>query len=69
MVEYGNGVSQGTSLAGGGGGGSGNMDVGVELGRWVDSAAHTISTMPPAQLIFIAFVVIAGLFVLKRVLL
>ena len=41
----------------------------VELGRWVDSAAHTISTMPPAQLIFIAFVVIAGLFVLKRVLL
>jgi hypothetical protein len=70
MVEYGNGVSQGTSLAGGGGGGGGgNMDVGVELGRWVDSAAHTISTMPPAQLIFIAFVVIAGLFVLKRVLL
>jgi hypothetical protein len=69
MVEYGNGVSQGTGLAGGGGGGGGNMDVGVELGRWVDSAAHTISTMPPAQLIFIAFVVIAGLFVLKRVLL
>jgi hypothetical protein len=70
MVEYGNGVSQGTGLAGGGGGGGGgNMDVGVELGRWVDSAAHTISTMPPAQLIFIAFVLIAGLFVLKRVLL
>jgi hypothetical protein len=69
MVEYGNGVSQGTGLAGGGGGGGGgNMDVGVELGRWVDSAAHTISTMPPAQLIFIAFVLIAGLFVLKRVL-
>jgi hypothetical protein len=69
MVEYGNGVSQGTGIAGGGGGGGGNMDVGAELGRWVDSAAHTISTMPPAQLIFIAFVLIAGLFVLKRVLL
>ena len=69
MVEYGNGVSQGTSIAGGGGGGGGgSMDLGVELGRWVDSAARTISVMPPAQLIFIAFVLIAGLFVLKRVL-
>ena len=68
MVEYGNGVSQGTGIAGGGGGGGGNVDLGVEVGRWVDSAAHTISTMPPAQLIFIAFVLIAGLFVLKRVL-
>ena len=71
MVEYGNGVSQGTGIAtgAGGGGGGGNVDLGVEVGRWVDSAAHTISTMPPAQLIFIAFVLIAGLFVLKRVLL
>jgi hypothetical protein len=70
MVEYGNGVSQGAGqVAGGsGGGGGGSVDVGRELGSWVSSAAHTIQTMPPAELVFILFVVIAGLFVLRRAL-
>ena len=70
MVEYGNGVGQATEVAGGGGGHAAqNLDAGAAFGQFISSSVHTISTMPPAQLIFIAFVVIAGLFVLKRVLL
>jgi len=52
MVEYGNGVSQGAGqVAGGHGGGGGPVDVG---------------TAPPAELIFLAVVVVVGLFVVKR---
>jgi hypothetical protein len=71
MVEYGNGVSQGAGQVSGGsgGGGGGSLDVGREVGNWVSSAAHTIQTMPPAELLFIAVVLVLGLFVVKRVLL
>ena len=69
MVEYGNGVSQGAGqVAGSHGGGGGSVDVGVQIGNWFSSAAHTISTMPPAELIFLGVVVLVGLFVLKRAL-
>jgi hypothetical protein len=69
MVEYGNGVSQGVGIAGGhGGGGGGSADVGAAVGNWVSNAVHTVSTLPPGELIFLVFVVIAGLFVLRRAL-
>ena len=68
MVEYGHGVGQATGLAGGGGGGGGSVDLGAEVSNFISNAGHTISTMPPAQLLFLAFVVIAGLVVLKRAL-
>ena len=67
MVEYGNGVSQGAGqVAGGHGGGGGSVDVGTAIGDWFSNAAHTIETMPPAELIFLGVVVILGLFLIKR---
>jgi hypothetical protein len=68
MVEYGNGIGEGTGQVAGHGGGGGSMDVGVALGSWISNAVHTIATMPPAELAFLVFVLIAGLFVLKRAL-
>lgn len=66
MVEYGNGVGQGAGQAAGShGGGGGSLDAGAAIGGWVSNAIHTISTMPPAELGFLAFVVIAGIFVLR----
>jgi hypothetical protein len=65
MVEYGNGIGQTTGTTGGAGGG-GSMDAGAALGSFVDNAAHTISTMPPAQLAFLVIVVIVGFVILKR---
>ena len=65
MVEYGNGVSQGAGQAGGGGGG-GSVDVGAAIGDWVSNAGHTISTMPPAELVVLVVAVVAGLFLIKR---
>jgi hypothetical protein len=65
MVEYGNGVSQGAGGAGGGGGGD-SVDVGAAIGDWVSNAGHTISTMPPAELAVLIVAIIAGLFLVKR---
>ena len=65
MVEYGNGVSQGAGGAGGGGGG-GSVDIGAAIGDWVSNAGHTISTMPPAELAVLIVAIIAGLFLVKR---
>lgn len=66
MVEYGNGVGAATGVAGGGSGGGGQMDAGVALGRFVDNAASTISTMPPMQLALLVVIVIVGFVILKR---
>jgi len=66
MVEYGNGVGQGTGIAGGGGGGGGSVDLGTAIGDWFNNAAHTIETMPPFQLAILIVAVIAGLFLIKR---
>jgi hypothetical protein len=43
------------------------MDVGASLGHFVNDSAHTLSTMPPAALLALGFVVVVlGLFLLKR---
>jgi hypothetical protein len=67
MVEYGNGISQGAGQAGGSSGGGGG-DWGAAVGQAVTDAANTIAAMPPAQLLLIAVLIVAGLFVLKRAL-
>ncbi len=67
MVEYGNGVGEATGHVPAHAGG-GSMDAGAAIGSWVSNAVHTIATMPPAELAFLVFVLIAGLFVLKRAL-
>ena len=66
MVEYGNGVSQGAGHVGGGGGGGGSVDVGAAVGDWISNAGHTIATMPPAELAVLIVAVLAGLFLLRR---
>jgi hypothetical protein len=67
MVEYGNGVSQGAGqVSGGHGGGGGNVDLGTQLGSWVSSAQHTISTMPAWELAIVVVAVIAGLVLIRR---
>jgi hypothetical protein len=67
MVEYGNGVSQGAGgISGGHGGGGGSVDLGTAVGDWLSSAGHTISSMPPAELAVLVVAVLAGLFLLRR---
>jgi hypothetical protein len=67
MVEYGNGVSQGAGgFSGSHGGGGGSVDVGAAVGDWISNAGHTISTMPPAELAVLVVAVLAGLFLLRR---
>ena len=64
MVEYGNGVSQGTGIAGRGGGGGG--DAGAALGAWVGDTVHTIATLPPSTLAIALVVLIIGFVILRR---
>jgi len=66
MVEYGNGVSQGAGQVGGGHGGGGSVDVGAAVGDWIANAGHTIATMPPAELAVLIIALLAGLFLLRR---
>jgi hypothetical protein len=68
MVEYGNGVSGvAGQVAGGRSGGGGPVDVGAGLDQFVTSSIHTLATLPPAELVGLAFVVVVGLlFILKR---
>jgi hypothetical protein len=68
MVEYGNAVGHGAGAAGGGGGGGASVDVGTAIGNWINDAGNTISTMPAWELAVLVVAVIAGLFVLRRVL-
>jgi hypothetical protein len=65
MVEYGNGVSQGAGQVSGGHGGGG-VDLGAQLGSWVSSAQHTISTMPAWELAVVVVAVLAGLLLFRR---
>jgi hypothetical protein len=64
MVEYGNGVSQSTGIAGGSGGGQ--MDAGAAFGQFISNSVHTISSLPPSTLIIGAVVIVLGLLFLKR---
>jgi hypothetical protein len=63
MVEYGNGVGQ---VAGRSGSGGAQLDVGASIGQFVSNSAHTISTLPPAELLAIVVVVFLGLILLRR---
>lgn len=67
MVEYGNGVSGvAGQFAGGRTGGGGSVDVGAGFGQFVTNSVHTLSTLPPAELVGLAFVVGIGLLLLLR---
>jgi hypothetical protein len=65
MAEYGQAVGHTTSVAGGGGGG-GSVDVGAAVGNWITDAGNTISTMPTWELAVLIVAVIAGLFLVRR---
>jgi len=65
MVEYGNGVSHSTSVAGGSHGGQ-TMDAGPAIGQFLNDAVHNVSALPPTTL-FVGFVVIVvALLLFKR---
>jgi len=65
MAEYGQTVGH-TSGAVAGGGGGGSVDVGAAVSNWVNDASHTISTMPTWELAILIVAVIAGLFLVRR---
>jgi hypothetical protein len=68
MVEYGNGVSGvAGQVAGGRSAGAGPVDLGAGFNQFVTNSVHTISTLPPAELVGLSFVVVIGLLlILKR---
>ncbi len=67
MVEYGNGISGvAGQVAGSHGSGGGPVDMGASLGQFVTNSVHTLSTMPPAELLGVFVVTIVGLLLLKR---
>jgi hypothetical protein len=70
MVEYGNGVGQVAGRAGGSGGGGGgsSTDVGASLGQFLNDSVHTVSTLPPAELLVGIVIVFLALIFLKRAL-
>jgi hypothetical protein len=63
MVEYGNGVAQGTGAGGGGGGGG---DAGAAFGQLVGDTVHNIAALPPSTLAIAVVVLIIGLVILRR---
>jgi hypothetical protein len=68
MVEYGGAVSQGSGQAVGAGHGSaGSIDAGAAVSQFVGNASHTISTMPPGELVLLVVAVFIGLLILRRV--
>ena len=66
MLEYGQAVGQASGTTGSGSGGS--IDLGAGISHFISDAAARISALPPVALVLLAAVVIlAGLFVLKRI--
>jgi hypothetical protein len=65
MVEYGQGVGHATGVAGGGGGG-GTQDLGAGAATFVSDTIHTVSTLPPEQLLLLVVAVFFGLILLRR---
>ena len=63
MVEYGNGVANGTGIAGGGGGGG---DAGAAFGQWVGQTVDHIAALPPSTLAIGLVVLIVGFIILRR---
>ncbi len=67
MVEYGNTVAHGAGeVPGGGHAGGGSIDVGANVSQFVNNAVHTVSTMPPEQLVLLCVAVFVGLLLLRR---
>jgi hypothetical protein len=68
MVEYGNGVGGvAGQVAGGRTAGGGPVDLGASLGQFMTNSVHTFSTLPAAEQVVLALVVVIGLlFVLRR---
>ncbi|HEY8988239.1 MAG TPA: hypothetical protein VIM39_04400 [Candidatus Limnocylindrales bacterium] len=64
MVEYGNGVSQTTGVAGGSHGGQA-VDAGAAVGQFIHDTVTNISALPPTTL-FLGFVVIVVAFVILK---
>jgi hypothetical protein len=65
MAEYGQTVGHGSGAVAGGGGG-GSVDVGTAVSNWINDAGRTISTMPAWELAILIVAVIAGLFLVRR---
>ncbi len=65
MGEYGNTVGQTSGIAGGSHAGQ-SVDAGAALGQFIDNSIHTLSTMPPAELIAGFVILVVGLMILKR---
>ena len=66
MAEYGQTVGHTSGAVAGGSGGGGSVDVGAAVSNWVNDASHTISTMPTWELAILIVAVIAGLFLVRR---
>lgn len=66
MVEYGQGVGQGTGMGGANPGTSGTQDLGAGVSAFVSDAVDTVSALPPEMLVLIAVVIFVGLIVLRR---
>lgn len=69
MVEYGQGVGQGTEAGGAiGGGGGGSQDLGAGAARALGDAVDTVMALPPEQLLLLVVAVFFGLILLRRAL-
>ena len=67
MVEYGNGVGHAAGeVPGGGHAAGGSIDVGANVSHFVNNAVHTVSTMPPEQLVLVIVAVFVGFLLLRR---
>jgi hypothetical protein len=64
MVEYGNGVSHSTGVAGGSHVG-GSADAGAAFGQFVNDTVQNITSLPPTTL-FLGFVVIVVAFIILK---
>ena len=65
MVEYGNGISQGTGAAGGSHGGQ-TMDAGAAFGQFISDTVHNISALPPTTLLVGFVVIVVAFLIFKR---
>jgi len=63
MVEYGNGVGQGTGATGGGGGGG---DAGAAFGQWIGDTVDNIAALPPSTLAIAVVLLVIGFVILRR---
>jgi hypothetical protein len=65
MLEYGQGVGQATG-AGGQATGGGSQDLGAGAAAFVSNTIHTVSALPPEQLVALVVVMLVGMVFLRR---